>query len=101
MAKLAALPDVSTIAALKGDIDFYYWKGIPVARAWPQHRKRTRSAAEVSSSQEFTAAAKITAAMAPQVKMAFQAVMNREIGLTWVDVSRSTARGAAPVGISG
>lgn len=36
MAKLDALPDPEVIRQFRGVIDFYIWRGIPVARAWPK-----------------------------------------------------------------
>lgn len=41
MVRLAVLPEEAIISALKGTIDFYEWKGIAVARAWPIHPPRT------------------------------------------------------------
>lgn len=38
MAKLTEMPSKAIIRALKGKVDFYVWRGIPVARAWPQYR---------------------------------------------------------------
>jgi len=35
MAKLLALPEQKIIQQFKGVVDFYEWKGIPVARKWP------------------------------------------------------------------
>lgn len=35
MAKLDAPWDKTRIMGMKGKLDFYYWKGIPVVRKWP------------------------------------------------------------------
>lgn len=35
MAKLSAPWDKTRIKGMKGKLDFYYWKGIPVVRKWP------------------------------------------------------------------
>lgn len=42
MTKLTALPSQAIISGFKGTIDFYLWKGTPVARKWPRspgHRR--------------------------------------------------------------
>lgn len=46
MAKISAMPSKEIISGFKGTIDFYSWKGIPVARKWPVHRPRDRSQEE-------------------------------------------------------
>jgi len=45
MAKLTNMPESNIISGLKGTVDFYYWKGIPVARSWPRSPGRQRSPA--------------------------------------------------------
>lgn len=35
MAKLSGPWDKARIMGMKGKLDFYYWKGIPVVRKWP------------------------------------------------------------------
>lgn len=39
MARLTALPSLEIIRGFKGKIDFYLWKGLPCARAWPRYRQ--------------------------------------------------------------
>lgn len=43
MAVLEKLPGLAIINGLKGVIDFYVWKGIPCARAWPRSPSMPRS----------------------------------------------------------
>ena len=50
MVKLPELPDRNVVRALKGKVDFYRWKGIHVARAWP--RKSTVRQTEGSRQQQ-------------------------------------------------
>lgn len=40
MAVLDAMPEAAIISAMTGCVDFYLWKGIPVARMWPTWPKR-------------------------------------------------------------
>lgn len=53
MAVLESLPDQAIISALKGIIDFYLYKGIPVARKWPEYPPRTPSPSELFNQQDF------------------------------------------------
>ena len=39
---------------LSGVVDFYYWKGIPVARLWPRKSKIPPSEAMISAQAAFT-----------------------------------------------
>lgn len=41
MARLHNMPSEHIIEALKGVVDFYFWKGIPCARAWPRPIQKT------------------------------------------------------------
>lgn len=54
MAKLLKMPSQSIIDGFKGTIDFYYWKGIPVARKWPVWRPRTATPTEASNQRAFS-----------------------------------------------
>lgn len=53
MTRLEALPEDSIIKGLKGAVDFYYWKGIPVARKWPRKANYTPSPQEQASRSQF------------------------------------------------
>jgi hypothetical protein len=44
MARLSGVPARSIVLGLKGAIDFYSWKGIPVARRWPRSPGKQRAA---------------------------------------------------------
>jgi len=63
MAKVKGI-SVKTVKALAGWIDFYYWKGIPVARKWPDWHNFKMSTGQKRSSAIFansrTAIKKIT-----------------------------------------
>jgi hypothetical protein len=49
MVRLSGVPPRGIVLGLKGSIDFYSWKGIPVARRWP--RKPTQPRAESVQAQ--------------------------------------------------
>jgi len=53
MAKLNALPSLEVIDTLKGTLDFYLWKGIPVVRKWPYIPMSSRTPASLASAQLF------------------------------------------------
>lgn len=92
MAKLTTQADRATIIACRGVIDFYYWKGIPVARRWPRKSSQPRTAREVASSEEFAAAAAITGGMGSAMVEAWKRDMVG-VGVTWVDRQRAATRG--------
>jgi len=43
MVKLAGVPPRGVVLGFKGIIDYYSWKGIPVARRWPRSPTQPRS----------------------------------------------------------
>lgn len=91
--KLESIPDSGTIIALRGDIDFYFWKGIPVARRWPRKSTVPRTAKEIRSSELFSAAAKMTGMIDPLVAQSWKDAVAGGQGVTWVDAFRAMARG--------
>ncbi|GAI70901.1 unnamed protein product [marine sediment metagenome] len=58
MARLTALPAIEVIRGLKGIIDFYLWKGLPCARAWPRWRPARQSEASKAAALFFGAVVK-------------------------------------------
>lgn len=92
MAILERLPDSPTILASRGKVDYYLWKGIPVARSWPRKSTQPRQAGEILSSEEFKVAAIMTGAISPRVRNLYKSQMVGN-GVTWVDWFRATARG--------
>lgn len=93
MAVLTVLPDPRTIAESKGIIDFYYWKGIPVARKWPAFTRTTFTDPEIQSQALFTLVAKATGAVSTQLADLYKALPQAD-GTTWVDLFRATYMGA-------
>lgn len=53
MAKPDKMPQQTIIDGFKGLIDFYYWKGIAVARRWPRYYARTPTPAEATNQADF------------------------------------------------
>lgn len=92
MARMRTLPGSDIIIGSRGRVDYYLWNGIPVARAWPKYVPYERSAGEVESSQEFTAAAKMTSGVASHVAELYREIQVGQ-GVTWVDHFRASARG--------
>lgn len=88
------MPDQATVLANRQKIDFYCWKGIPVARKWPRKANYTRSDAEVASSQAFTVAAKMTGIVDAQERSNWQALTVGAKGFTWVDHFRANMIGS-------
>jgi hypothetical protein len=71
MAKLSALPELAIISGYKGTIDFYLWRGLPCARAWPVPPSAPRSAAVQAQWPVFAAAAHIWPTLDPEVQAAY------------------------------
>lgn len=55
MTRLEGVPPRGIVLGLKGIIDFYSWKGIPVARRWPRTPTQPRSAAVQAQYADFRA----------------------------------------------
>lgn len=92
MAKLDRMPDRPTIVAMRGKVDYYYWKGIPVARAWPKKGNQPNNAQQVRNRQAFATAAKVTGAVPAYIKAIYDYYIRPDDGVTWVDAIRSQAR---------
>ena len=85
------MADRATIIASRGVIDFYYWKGMPVARRWPRKSTQPRQAGEIASSNLFTVAAVATGALDADYVNLLRAQPGGT-GVTWVDRFRALAR---------
>ncbi len=86
------MADRATIIACRGVIDFYYWKGLPVARKWPRKSTQPRTAREIASSEAFTAAAVMTGAVDAYIATRWRQDLPAAHGVTWVDAFRASAR---------
>lgn len=53
MPVLSGLPSTEIIGALKGTLDFYYWKGLPCVRSWPHTPMASRTQASLDSAHLF------------------------------------------------
>lgn len=53
MAKLSSMPPQNIVDSLAGVVDFYYWRGIPCARAWPRWPPRDPTPAEKANQDLF------------------------------------------------
>jgi len=84
MAKLTALPEKAIIDKLKGKIDFYYWRGIPVARRWPVHKPRWRSPQERATQQDLADVMHLRHQISQTVLAAYRALPCAKY-LTWRD----------------
>lgn len=54
MPVLDSLPDPDTIKKQRGQIDYYVWKGLPVARKWPTYTASKRSPAVMTQVATYT-----------------------------------------------
>lgn len=53
MVRLLKMPSQAIVDTFAGAIDFYYWKGMPVARKWPIWPKRLPSGPEKVAQERF------------------------------------------------
>lgn len=79
--------------AFRQRVDFYYWKGIPVARSWPVYHPYTPSAAESATRENFRLAVKQAGAASENTRAAYKAMMGEARGVTWVDAIRTIGMG--------
>ena len=71
MARLPALPSMEIIRGFKGRIDFYLWKRLPCARAWPRYRQERTTPASKAAAATFGQILKNYSLMAPTVRAFF------------------------------
>lgn len=72
MTKLDKLPDQEKIDQFKGTIDYYLWKGIPVARRWPKWQPRESTPAEASNQAAFKYINQIFQSLPPVIQDAYR-----------------------------
>lgn len=53
MVKLSGVPPRGVILGFKNVVDFYSWKGIPVARRWPRRPTQPRTLAVQATAADF------------------------------------------------
>jgi len=53
MPRLKNLPSLDIINGFRGIVDFYLWKGLPVARLWPRNPKSHHSPATIAAAAVF------------------------------------------------
>lgn len=67
MARLDALPSKDIIHGFRGIIDFYLWRGLPVARSWPKMGKPQMTQATIDAGETFGAISSAYADQAGQI----------------------------------
>lgn len=91
--KLTTLPDTPTIVAFRGVVNFYLWKGIPCARAWPRKSTQPPTAGEITGQERFRAMVVYAGAIDEVQRSAWKRMMPEGVGVTWVDMNRAIASG--------
>lgn len=71
MTKLIALPALAIIDGLKGKIDFYLWRGIPVARKWPRSPGKRRAPAVEAQWPAWTIASRLWSQQSDEIRQAY------------------------------
>lgn len=77
LAILTALPEQAIIDGLKGSVDFYYWKGLAIARSWPKSPGRQRSPAVMAQWPLFSYAAREWANLSAAMQEAYKSLAQR------------------------
>lgn len=62
------MPALAIINGFKGEIDFYYWMGIPVARSWPRSPGHERAPAVQAQWPAWTTASRLWAKLSPFIR---------------------------------
>ncbi len=83
MAKLLAMPNSDIISGFKGTVDFYYYLGVPVARAWPVSHGKQRTPAVMAQWPAFANASRLWSRCTPNVQAIYAA---------WTGPARQNAR---------
>jgi hypothetical protein len=84
MAKLNTMPGQVIVDGLAGTVDFYLWRGIPVARKWPRCTAIPRTSGEQLAAAEFAYINK-QASSVPQNLRAQYNELAAASSLTWKD----------------
>ncbi len=86
MARISARPPAQVILDAKGHIDFYQYRGIWCARAWPRTPTLPRSQAVQASASLFARAAYDIANMDPSLRPYYRSMVTA-IPWTWKDAA--------------
>jgi len=84
MAKLDHMPTKEIIDGFKGSIDFYLWRGIPVARKWPRKPRQPGTPEQKATWTRFKYINSLAGTLPPDVIAAYK-FMAAGSGLTWKD----------------
>ncbi|GAI44205.1 unnamed protein product [marine sediment metagenome] len=72
MAIIKEMVGQKVIDGFKGVIDFYYYMGVPCARAWPKSPGKSRSANVMAQWPVFKTAAQLWGELSPEVRQAYE-----------------------------
>lgn len=91
MAKVSGF-SLATIRKYKGLIDFYYWKGIPCARKWPDWSHPKLSAGQKASMAAFSQAMTDLKQVSPHVRETWKSLLFGKAP-SWIDEYKSRYMG--------
>lgn len=92
MARLDALPAVTTIAGMKGLLDYAVWRGIPYVRSWPRKPPMPRAPAVQASAARMTEYIARLRSQAPELTTAGR-IAAEGTSWTWRDATITAAFG--------
>lgn len=85
MAILKHMIGEKAISGFRGVVDFYYYMGVPCARAWPKSPGRSRSPAVQAQWQPFQEAAQLAKELSPTM-IDFYSRNAAGTNMTWKDL---------------
>ncbi|MBA7518813.1 hypothetical protein ES705_10894 [subsurface metagenome] len=71
MAIISEMPGKQIIDGFRGNLDFYYWKGLPICRSWPQKPKVLRIPSVRAGWPSLTAASREWKFLSPRVQASY------------------------------
>lgn len=92
MAILSTCPDPKYILALRGKVDYSFYRGLFYARAWPRRPRHPRSTGVKASASTFASYSQRVRNTAPQLRT-YAEELTRKTEWTWKDMLTSAAYG--------
>lgn len=93
MPRLDGPPNADVVASLKGVLDYYYWRGIPVVRRWPTWTLKRRAPAVVAAEARFTEIRDLTIRSTQQQRDLYR-TWSQPYSWTWSDFAVALAFGS-------
>ncbi len=84
MAKIAQMPALGVVNALRGVLDFYTWCNLVIVRKWPRSPGRFRNPYVTYTGSLFAYINQMAAEIPPDIKEFYEPLASQS-GLSWKD----------------